>query len=76
MAVAAWLLRIPLSLHESDTIPGLANRVSAKFATKIFLGFPEAVQFFDSTKTEVVGQILDPFFSQYLARTDLPKLPI
>ena len=70
------MLGIPLSLHESDTIPGLANRVSARFATKIFLGFPEAIKFFDSKKTEVVGQILDPVFTQFLMKSDLPKLPV
>ncbi|MFZ4461428.1 MAG: UDP-N-acetylglucosamine--N-acetylmuramyl-(pentapeptide) pyrophosphoryl-undecaprenol N-acetylglucosamine transferase [Patescibacteria group bacterium] len=76
VGAAAWLLGIPLSLHESDTIPGLANRVSARFATKIFLGFAEARKFFDIPKTQVVGQILDPVFEEYLETAGLPLLPV
>lgn len=38
---AAWLLRIPAVIHESDITPGLANRLSAPFARKICYSFPE-----------------------------------
>jgi len=37
---AGWILRIPIILHESDSIPGLANRICSKFATHIFSAFP------------------------------------
>lgn len=76
VSLAAWWLHIPLSLHESDTVPGLANRISAKFARKIFLGFAEARKFFDIPKTQVVGQILDPVFEEYLETAGLPPLPV
>ena len=42
--------RIPIYLHESDSIPGLANRIVAKFATGIFSAFPEADKYFKSKK--------------------------
>lgn len=35
---ASAFLRIPMVLHDSDTHPGLANRVLARFATKIATG--------------------------------------
>ena len=35
---AAALLRIPVVLHDSDAHPGLANRILARFATKIATG--------------------------------------
>ena len=38
---AAWLLRIPAVIHESDMTPGLANRLSIPFASKICYSFPE-----------------------------------
>lgn len=40
VALAAWILRRPLILHESDAIMGLANRFTAKLADRICLGFP------------------------------------
>lgn len=57
-AIAAWMLRIPVYLHESDAIPGLANRIVGKFSKKIFLGFAEAAAYFPAGRSEVVGQIL------------------
>jgi UDP-N-acetylglucosamine--N-acetylmuramyl-(pentapeptide) pyrophosphoryl-undecaprenol N-acetylglucosamine transferase len=32
VALAAWILRIPVYMHESDSVAGLANRVVAHFA--------------------------------------------
>ena len=41
VVVAAWLNRVPVVVHESDLTPGLANRLSFPFATKICLAFRE-----------------------------------
>ncbi len=41
-AVAAWLLRIPVVIHESDVAPGLANRLVARFARVVCVGSQEA----------------------------------
>lgn len=62
IAIAASILKIQLYLHESDSIPWLANRYVGKFASKIYLGFAEATRYFDKSKTQVVGQILNPEF--------------
>ncbi|MBI4032598.1 UDP-N-acetylglucosamine--N-acetylmuramyl-(pentapeptide) pyrophosphoryl-undecaprenol N-acetylglucosamine transferase [Candidatus Berkelbacteria bacterium] len=40
VAIAAWLLRIPIVLHETDMVMGLANRMIAPFARKIAVSFP------------------------------------
>ncbi len=37
---AAWLLRIPMVLHEPDVNPGLSTRVMGRWATAIATGFP------------------------------------
>ncbi len=52
---AAWLYRIPVYTHESDTVPGLANRIIARFSKIVFTGFKSAVQNFKSGKAVVVG---------------------
>ncbi len=43
--VAGWLLQIPIFVHESDSIPGLSNKFSAKFAKKVFTSFPKTTDF-------------------------------
>ncbi|WXT99834.1 MAG: UDP-N-acetylglucosamine--N-acetylmuramyl-(pentapeptide) pyrophosphoryl-undecaprenol N-acetylglucosamine transferase [Catillopecten margaritatus gill symbiont] len=45
--VVAWLLRIPLIIHEQNSIPGTTNKSLAKLAKKIFQAFEGA--FVDAT---------------------------
>ena len=40
IGVAAWILRIPIVIHDSDAHPGLANRILSKFAKRIATGAP------------------------------------
>jgi UDP-N-acetylglucosamine--N-acetylmuramyl-(pentapeptide) pyrophosphoryl-undecaprenol N-acetylglucosamine transferase len=40
MVLAAWTQRIPAALTEADSHLGLANRLAAPFATRVFLAFP------------------------------------
>ncbi|HEX3890834.1 MAG TPA: UDP-N-acetylglucosamine--N-acetylmuramyl-(pentapeptide) pyrophosphoryl-undecaprenol N-acetylglucosamine transferase, partial [Verrucomicrobiae bacterium] len=42
-------------LHESNTIPGRANRFLAKFADEAFVGFPETAQKLRAKKVSVTG---------------------
>jgi UDP-N-acetylglucosamine--N-acetylmuramyl-(pentapeptide) pyrophosphoryl-undecaprenol N-acetylglucosamine transferase len=45
VTVAAWLLRIPVILHESDLTPGLANKLSLPFASELCLTFPDSLKY-------------------------------
>lgn len=38
-AVAAWLLRRPLVIHEQNAIPGFTNRLLARLARRVLTGF-------------------------------------
>lgn len=38
---ASWVNRVPVIIHESDLTPGLANKLSAPFASRICYSFPE-----------------------------------
>jgi UDP-N-acetylglucosamine--N-acetylmuramyl-(pentapeptide) pyrophosphoryl-undecaprenol N-acetylglucosamine transferase len=40
VVIAAWTLRIPIVIHESDATPGLATRISSLFARTICAGYP------------------------------------
>lgn len=62
VAIAGKLLKKTVFLHESDTVPWLANKLIWKFATKIFLWFDKATSYFPANKTKVVWQILSDIF--------------
>jgi UDP-N-acetylglucosamine--N-acetylmuramyl-(pentapeptide) pyrophosphoryl-undecaprenol N-acetylglucosamine transferase len=53
--VAARLLRIPVVIHESDAVPGRANKIAKKFARYIAISYPQAAEFFDTKKTALIG---------------------
>ncbi len=38
--IAAWLLRIPLLIHEQNAVPGLTNRWLARVASRVMQAFP------------------------------------
>lgn len=42
-------------VHESNAIPGKANRLTARMVRAVLLGFKEAAQFFPRVPTEVTG---------------------
>ncbi len=54
--LAAWILGIPIMIHESDVVPGRANRWSASLAKKIAISYPETAAFFPEDKTALTGQ--------------------
>ena len=71
MAIAGKLFWIKLFLHESDSIPWLANRIVARFASKIFLGFESAKVYFKNREVEVIGQILNPELFNNIEKSDV-----
>lgn len=52
---AAAKLNIPIVLHESDYTPGLANKLSAPFASKICYAFPETAKYLPQEKSVYTG---------------------
>ncbi len=52
---ASLFLRIPIVIHEGNSIPGIANRIAKFFASKITVSFEECRRFFPKRKTVVTG---------------------
>lgn len=53
---AGRILATPIFMHESDVVPGLANKITGKFAVEIFTAFPvEKTGYFASGKMIWVG---------------------
>lgn len=65
VTVAAWILRVPVFIHESDVSPGLSTRICSRFAREIFVSFKETKisPSIPQAKIHVVG---NPIRSQLL----------
>lgn len=53
--IASRVFRIPVIVHESDSVPGRVNAIAGKFAVKIALSYKEAAQYFPKDKTAYTG---------------------
>lgn len=53
VVIAGKILRKKIIVHESDTRPGLVNKIASKFASTTFTGFDDVLP-----KSKTVGQIL------------------
>lgn len=60
VVLAAWIYRIPVLIHESDSIPGLANKFCAKFSKRIAISFSEAANYFPAKKIALTGNPIRP----------------
>jgi UDP-N-acetylglucosamine--N-acetylmuramyl-(pentapeptide) pyrophosphoryl-undecaprenol N-acetylglucosamine transferase len=63
--VAGRLLRIPIIIHESDSVPGRVNRWAGSFSEQIAVSFPQATKFFPEEKVALTGNpirrdVVDP----------------
>lgn len=55
VALSAKLLKIRVYSHEQTISPGLANKIIAKFADKIFVSFDESKKFYPPDKVILTG---------------------
>ena len=55
VVMAAHRAHIPVICHESDMTPGLANKLTAPFATRICCNFPETVKYLPAGKAVLTG---------------------
>jgi UDP-N-acetylglucosamine--N-acetylmuramyl-(pentapeptide) pyrophosphoryl-undecaprenol N-acetylglucosamine transferase len=53
--LAGRLRKIPTFVHESNAIPGKANRLNARMTDAVLLGFKECAKFFPRSRCEVTG---------------------
>jgi UDP-N-acetylglucosamine--N-acetylmuramyl-(pentapeptide) pyrophosphoryl-undecaprenol N-acetylglucosamine transferase len=53
--LAANLMGIPVVIQEQNSIPGLTNRMLAKTSDRIFVSFPQTVNWFMAKKTVYTG---------------------
>lgn len=51
----ARFYRIPVVIHESDSVPGRANKMAKKFAKYIAISYKESLEHFPAEKTALTG---------------------
>jgi len=68
--LAARILRIPLIIHESDSVPGRVSVWSGKFAQLIALSFKEALEYFPGQE-EKIAHTGQPILRELLSPTKL-----
>ncbi|MFR1708009.1 MAG: undecaprenyldiphospho-muramoylpentapeptide beta-N-acetylglucosaminyltransferase [Clostridium sp.] len=55
VVLGAYFNKIPIIIHESDITPGLANKISMPYATKICVTFEEAMEHINKNKAVLTG---------------------
>lgn len=80
VGLAAWVLKIPVVVHEQTIHPGFTNKIFSKFAKKILISWSDSQKFFPKEKTILAGnplrkEILSPKSSVNFFKTD-ERLPI
>ncbi len=53
--IGAWLRRIPIVVHEQNILPGITNRILARFANRIYISFENTKSNLDSRKVQWTG---------------------
>ncbi|MFA6183677.1 MAG: undecaprenyldiphospho-muramoylpentapeptide beta-N-acetylglucosaminyltransferase [Parcubacteria group bacterium] len=64
VALAAWAYSIPILTHESDAMPGLANRIIGVISQRIAISYPHTSRYFSEKKILLTGNPI---------RTDIAK---
>lgn len=68
--IAAFLLRIPIVTHESDSIPGRTSKIVSKLASRVGLSYKEAAKYFNNKNLAVTGQ---PVIEKYLPKENFKR---
>jgi UDP-N-acetylglucosamine--N-acetylmuramyl-(pentapeptide) pyrophosphoryl-undecaprenol N-acetylglucosamine transferase len=60
VAIAARLAGVPLIVHEQTAVPGLANRIAARLATRVVVTFADSARLFGGADVALTGNPLRP----------------
>ena len=68
--LAGCLARIPTFVHESNAIPGKANRLNGRLAKVVLLGFGDCARYFPKQRCEVTGTPIRADLAQTLGKAE------
>lgn len=55
VVLVGWLYRIPILIHESDSIPGMTNDILGKLSTRVAVSYVEAEKDFAASQVVLTG---------------------
>jgi UDP-N-acetylglucosamine--N-acetylmuramyl-(pentapeptide) pyrophosphoryl-undecaprenol N-acetylglucosamine transferase len=58
VVISAWILGIPVVIHEQTTVVGLANKISSSLAKKVLVSWLQTLRVFPHDKTVLTGNPL------------------
>lgn len=58
VVLAGWIYRIPIMIHESDSVPGITNNFLGKFSDSIAVSYPQAEKYFPPSQVVLTGNPL------------------
>lgn len=73
VSFAAWMLHIPIVVHEQTLEAGAANRIVAKFADKICISFDSSYKYFPKEKTVFTGNPIRNTILHPVKKVSLPQ---
>lgn len=71
VVIAAWFFRVPVFVHESDSVPGLSNSFSFHFAKRVGASFSKTLEYWKGDHVALIG---NPLRSFLLNREEQPSL--
>jgi len=75
MVLAAKGMQTPRYIHEQNAIPGMTNKLLARFADRVFITLEESARFFPKEKTLLTGNPLRRQILNLVAKQNPPSLP-
>ncbi len=64
IVIVGWIYRIPIIIHESDSIPGITNRLLGRLAKNIAISFIRSAGYFNKEKCALTGNPIREELSQ------------
>jgi UDP-N-acetylglucosamine--N-acetylmuramyl-(pentapeptide) pyrophosphoryl-undecaprenol N-acetylglucosamine transferase len=58
LVFSAWVLRIPILIHEQNSVPGVTNRLLGKIADKVAISFGMSKKYFPEEKVSETGNMI------------------
>lgn len=76
VVVSAWILRIPVVIHEQTIAIGLANKLSIPFATKIAISRRQSANYFPDGKVVLTGNPIQNSIARVAAKKQISVRPV
>jgi UDP-N-acetylglucosamine--N-acetylmuramyl-(pentapeptide) pyrophosphoryl-undecaprenol N-acetylglucosamine transferase len=58
LVFSAWVVRIPILIHEQNSVPGVTNRLLGKIADKVAVSFGMSKKYFPEEKVAETGNMI------------------